>query len=261
MEIEDNAIYSLSLRNTHRHWILINRTAAWNCYKCWNRDVQKHTEIGFFSNTLTSCSWENGTIILTCAVTTCGCESRPAASSNISPQLLEAPTAARIIFRVLIYSSPIFEKPSFLRTNLIFPPFTCDRVNSGARQRDYAVFYIHQSGPGSGHVCVYLCAPSHVSSALFLISFVDICHLVKAWWDCSRIFITVFGVCVTVFVGRRAGLDEGADLCQRLSVSALGQLVCFSAVKGSHLGLNSCENVSLVLCFQDVTAATTHVHA
>ncbi len=70
-------------------------------------------------------------------------------------------------------------------------------------------------------------------------------------------------------------LNEGADLCQRLSVNALGQrwththththtnaqpLVCFSAVKGSHLGLNSYENVSLVLCFQDVSAVTGTTH-
>lgn len=33
-------------------------------------------------------------------------------------------------------------------------------------------------------------------------------------------------------------------------------LVCFSPVKTSHLGLNSYENVSLVLYFQDVSAVT-----
>lgn len=62
-----------------------------------------------------------------------------------------------------------------------------------------------------------------------------------------------------------------------LSVNALGQrwththtrtcthththkpLVYLSAVKGSHLGLNSYENV-LVLCFQDVSAITRTKH-
>lgn len=37
------------------------------CYKWWNRNVLRHPEIGFFffSDTLTSCSWEDWTLILT----------------------------------------------------------------------------------------------------------------------------------------------------------------------------------------------------
>lgn len=36
------------------------------CYKWWNCNVLRHTEIGFFSDTLTSCSWEDRNLILTC---------------------------------------------------------------------------------------------------------------------------------------------------------------------------------------------------
>lgn len=43
------------------------------------------------------------------------------ASGDISSQPLESFTAARIIFRVLIYSSSIFEKSGLLRENVIFP--------------------------------------------------------------------------------------------------------------------------------------------
>lgn len=61
-------------------------------------------------------------------------------AGDISSHPLEALTAAAIIFRVHIYSGPIFEKPSVLRKK--YPPlllllilllffFTCDRVNSG----------------------------------------------------------------------------------------------------------------------------------
>lgn len=65
------------------------------------------------------------------------------------------------------------------------------------------------------------------------------------------------------------GLNEGADLCQRLSVDALGQRCTYTHththartalsvfLKGSHLGLNSYENVSLVLCFQGITHMCT----
>lgn len=79
-----------------------------------------------------------------------------------------------------------------------------------------------------------------------------------------------FSLLCLAYVLRREepGLNEGTDPCHRLSVNAQGQrwththtqthmhaqpLVCFSAVKGSHSGLNFFENVSLVLCFQDVS--------
>ena len=46
-------------------------------------------------------------------VRTSSCERRPATiCSNIISQLLEALTAARIILRVLIYSSPVFKEPT-----------------------------------------------------------------------------------------------------------------------------------------------------
>ena len=68
--------------------------------------------------------------------------------------------------------------------------------------------------------------------------------------------------------GKNQGLNEGTDLCQRLAVNALGQrwirtqththttLSLFFCCNSSHLGLNSSENVSLVLCFRDVGDVT-----
>lgn len=66
-------------------------------------------------------------------------------------------------------------------------------------------------------------------------------------------FKTIFVVCVT---GLELRLNEGTDLCQVNTHMHAQPLVCFSPVKTSHLGLNSYENVSLVLYFQDVSAVT-----
>lgn len=109
--------FGILAKHTHTDWILINITPALGiCYKWWNRNVLRHIEIGFFVDTLTSCSWEDWDLILTGSqhrLQPAVCERRPAAArGNISSRLLEAPAAAGIIFGVLIYSGPIFEKPS-----------------------------------------------------------------------------------------------------------------------------------------------------
>lgn len=209
-----NRIIHFSNAHTHRRWILINRTAAWNLLqvmkpKCpetpWNW-------IFFFLghiNKLLLRGLDFNIDPPAAGVTSSSCERRPAASRHISSRPLEALTAARIIFTVLIYSSRVFEKPSFFGRNLICsPPFTCDGVNNRARLEGLCnrLYPPISTGIRSRVVCVcFVRVPSHVSSALILISFVDICHVVRAGWDCRGIFITVFGVCVTVLVGTTGG--------------------------------------------------------
>lgn len=61
----NNAIHFLSFRNTHTHTLNIDQQQLGICCKWWNRNVQRHTEIGFFSDTLTSCSWEDWNLIFT----------------------------------------------------------------------------------------------------------------------------------------------------------------------------------------------------
>lgn len=66
MEIEGNAIHFVSSQN-------YTDTAYWStqhllgtCCEWWNCTVLRHAEIGFFLDTLTSCSWEDWNLILTC---------------------------------------------------------------------------------------------------------------------------------------------------------------------------------------------------
>lgn len=85
------------------------------------------------------------------------------------------------------------------------------------------------------------------------------CHVTRSRWDCRRIFITYLGVCITVFAGKPLSKTF------RLIPWVRGERTQMhhssrSADRGSHLGLNSCENVPLVWAFQDVSAATRTKH-
>ena len=67
MEIEDNAIYFLSCE-THtdpEYWSTEQQLGI--CSEWWSCNVLRHVEIGFFSDTSTSCSWEDWSLILTCS--------------------------------------------------------------------------------------------------------------------------------------------------------------------------------------------------
>lgn len=100
-----------TIMSWNQNWIL-----PWHISKLLLRELQSNIDPHAAGDTSSSCERT--------ATAICGV---------ISSRLLEALTAARIIFRGLIYSGPVF-KPLLPRGKnaIFFPPFACDIVNSRA---------------------------------------------------------------------------------------------------------------------------------